>query len=99
MAEASRSFLSTIFDDMEVMWTAVKTAITSALDKHVPTKLTRTRHTHPWFNTNLRRLMRRKQRAHRKAKQTGQSRDWERFKGTEINKKGTQILHARCCQC
>ena len=75
MAEASRSFLSTLFDDIEVMWTAVKTAITSALDKNVPTKLTSTRHTHPWVNTNLRRLMRKKQRAHRKAKQTGQPRD------------------------
>ena len=34
------------FDSMEVMWTAVKTAITSALDKDVPTKLTSTRLTH-----------------------------------------------------
>ena len=80
VAEASVSFLSTLFDDIEVMWTAVKTTITSALDKHVPTKLTSTRYTHPWVNTNLRRLMRRKQRADRKAKQTGQPRDWVRFK-------------------
>ena len=42
VAEASRSFLSTIFDDIEVMWTAVKTVITSAFVKHFPTKLTRT---------------------------------------------------------
>ena len=94
VAEASRSFLSTLFDDIEVMWTAVKTTITSALDKHVPTKLTSTRHTHPWVNTNLRRLMRRKQRAHRKAKQTGQPRDWERFKRLQAEvQRSTRKVH------
>ena len=50
VAEASISFLSTTFDGIEVMWIAVKTTITSALDKHVPTKLNSTRHTHPWVN-------------------------------------------------
>ena len=94
VAEASRSFLSTLFDDIEVMWTAFKTTITSALDKHVPTKLTSTRHTHPWVNTNLRRLMRRKQRAHRKAKQTGQPRDWERFKRVQAEvQRSTRKAH------
>ena len=35
------------------------------LGEDVPTKLIRIRQTHPWVNTNLRRLMRRKQRADR----------------------------------
>ena len=62
------------------MWAAFKTVITEAIDQHVLTKFTSTRRTHPWVNTCLRRMLRRKQRAHRKAKISGNQRDWERFK-------------------
>ena len=51
-----------------------------AVDKYVPSKMSSTRQTHPWVNTNLRRLMRRKQRAHRKARKTGKGKDWKRYK-------------------
>ena len=62
------------------MWAAFKTTVTSAVDQHVPTKMTSTRRTHPWVNTTLRKLMRKKQRAHRLAKRTRQARDWNRYK-------------------
>ena len=95
MAEVSRSF----HDNIEVVWTAVKTAIYSALDKHVPTKLTSTRYTHPWVNTNLRRLVRRKQRAHIKAAQRLRPVKKATDRGIEVNKKSQHILYARCYQC
>ena len=50
------------------------------MDQHVPTKMTSTRHTHPWVNITLRKLMRKKQRAHRLAKRARQARDWNRYK-------------------
>ena len=62
------------------MWAAFKTTVTSAMDQHVPTKMTSARRTHPWVNTNLRKLMRKKQRAHLLAKRTRQARDWNRYK-------------------
>ena len=77
---ASSAFKNTEFDSIEGMWASLKTAVTTALEQHVPTKMPRTRRTHPWTNTNLRRMMRRKQRAHRKAKKYGQTKDWDRFK-------------------
>ena len=80
VATAGNSFLTTGFEDIESMWAAFKTVISEAVDQHVPTKFTSTRRTHPWVNTSLRRMMRRKQRAHRKAKTSGNQRDWERFK-------------------
>ena len=76
------------------MWSAFKTAISGAVDQHVPTKFTSTRRTHPWVNTSLRRMMRRKQRAHRKAKKSGNHRDWERFKRLQAEtQKSTRKAH------
>ena len=68
------------FDSIEGMWASLKTAVTTALEQHVPSKMSSTRRTHPWVNTNLRRMMKRKQSAHRKAKKSGQTKDWDRFK-------------------
>ena len=45
-------------NSIECMWTNFKAAITSAVDKYVPTKMSNTRQTHPWVDTKLRRLMR-----------------------------------------
>ena len=62
------------------MWAAFKPNVISAVDQDVPTKMTSTRRTHPWVNTNLRKLMRKKQRAHWLVKQTRQARDKNRYK-------------------
>ena len=60
---------------VECMWTLFKSAITSAVEKHVPTKMSSTRQTHSWVNTSLRRAMRRKQRALWRAKKTKKHKD------------------------
>ena len=36
---SSTTFMNTEFDNIESMWAALKTAVTTALDKHVPSKL------------------------------------------------------------
>ena len=80
ISSSSQTFLSTDYADIDSIWAAFKTTVTSAMDQHVPTKMTSTLRTHPWVNTNLRKLMRKKQRAHRLAKPTRQARDWNRYK-------------------
>ena len=67
-------------ESVEEMWNSFKSAIASVVDKYVPSKMSSTGQTHPWINTNLRRLMRRKQRAHRKARKTGKGKDRKRYK-------------------
>ena len=94
ISSSSKTFLPTEFEDIDNMWAAFKTTITSAIDRHVPTKMTSTRRTHPLVNTNLRRLMRRKQRAHRKAKRPRQVRDWERYKRLQAEvQRSTRSAH------
>ena len=69
ISSSSQTFL-TDYADIDSMWAAFKPNVTSAVDQHVPTKMSSTRCTHPWVNTNLRKLMRKKQHAHRLAKHT-----------------------------
>ena len=91
------------FDSIESMWASLKTAVTTALKQNVPTKMSSTRHAHPCISTSLKRMMRRKQRAHRKAKKSGQSKDGGMFKrlqvrGSAVNTYCTQKIYSRCCQ-
>ncbi|XP_072181422.1 uncharacterized protein [Diadema setosum] len=46
----------------------------------VPSKMTSTRVNQPWFNSKTKRILRRKRRAFKKARQTNMTRDWDRFK-------------------
>ena len=80
ISSSRQTFLSTDYADIDFMWAAFKTTVTSAVDQHVPTKMTSTGRTHPWVNTNLPKLMRKKQHAHRLAKYNRQARDWDHFK-------------------
>jgi hypothetical protein len=43
------------------------------MDTYVPTKMSSSRHTHPWVNTHTRRLSRKKSGAYRKAKRSTRS--------------------------
>ena len=62
--------------DINQAWRTLETTI----KKRVPSKMTTSRHTNPWMNTDIKRTIRRKQRAHRKARQTNAKRDWDRYK-------------------
>ena len=57
------------------------------MNKHIPSKMTSSRYNLPWFNRNLRRHCRKKQRLYNKAKRTGQEEDWNKCKKV---KKGVQ---------
>ena len=66
--------------DIDQAWESLKTAILNTIEKRVPSKMTTSRHTNPWMNTEIKRVIRRKQRAHRKARRTNAKRDTDRYK-------------------
>ena len=65
---------------IEIMWEEIKKALHAIIEKRVPSKLTASRHTHPWINTEIRRAIRRKQRAHAKARKSKKKKDHDRYK-------------------
>ena len=80
LSNYSKGFRAEAFSSVEDMWQNLKTAITTTMEKFVPSKMSSSKHTHPWINTKIRRATRRKQRAHLKAKSTKQKKDWDRYK-------------------
>ena len=44
ISSSSQTFLSTDYADIDSIWAAFKTTVTSAVDQHVPTKMTSTHH-------------------------------------------------------
>ncbi|KAI8506615.1 hypothetical protein Bbelb_160420 [Branchiostoma belcheri] len=75
--------------DMSVTqkWSDTEDKMKDTMNKHIPSKITSSRYNLPWFNRNLRRHCRKKQRLHNKAKKTGQEEDWNKYKRV---KKGVQ---------
>ena len=66
--------------DVNQAWDSVKCKITQTMDSQVPSKITTSRHTNPWMNTQIKRAIRRKQRAHKKDRETNTKRDRDRYK-------------------
>ena len=62
------------------MWMKFKSKCISTIQAHVPSKYTSTRFSQPWCNRKIRRLSRRKKRAHRAAKRSQKADDWHRFR-------------------
>ena len=57
-----------------------RVVISNTIEKRVPSKMTTSRHINPWVNIDMKRLMRRKQRAYRKGRRTNAKRDLDRYK-------------------
>ena len=68
LQDFSRTFCSTTNQSVEQMWASFKSAATTTVDKFVPSKMSSTLQTHPWADTRMRCLMRRKQRANWRAR-------------------------------
>ena len=62
------------------LWNTFKKESTSAMNKFVPSKMTSRRFSQPWCNRNIRRLTRKKKRAYKKARRTGDGKDWDTYK-------------------
>ena len=76
----SQSFITSKQTSVCEMWETFKTAIQSIINKRVPSKLSSPKHTNPWINTEIRRAIRRKQRAHCKCRKTNKKRDTDRYR-------------------
>ncbi len=71
---------STIGFNANQKWKTIHKKITEVMNDFVPHRYTSTRYNLPWFNRQLRRLCRRKQRLYNKAKSSGKPEDWSHFK-------------------
>ena len=67
-------------DDIDNNWNFLRNTLLEAQEKHVPHKLTSTRHNLPWYNKKLRRLSNKKHRLYKKAKKSNLQADMSSFK-------------------
>ncbi|CAG2231578.1 unnamed protein product [Mytilus edulis] len=69
------------------------------MEKYVPTKTSLAKQSHPWMNTQIRRLSKQKQRAYPKTKQNNSPKDWKRYKNikAELQRESRQA-HTKCMQ-
>ena len=61
-------------------WTKLKKSLEDLKESFVPSKMSSTRDTIPWINTKIKRLIRVRNRIHKKAKRSGDTAHWEQFK-------------------
>ena len=47
-------FMAVSFLTIDNMWTAFKDILLNAMEKHVPSKLSRSKQTYPWITTEVR---------------------------------------------
>ena len=73
-------FKDSNFQSVCAMWDYFKSSIQAIIDQRVPSKLTPARFTNPWINTEIRRAIRRKQRAHTKCRRSKKKKDIDRYK-------------------
>lgn len=59
---------------LEDNWSMIKGFLSDMMSKHIPTKVCRSNNSLPWISNKIRRLIRRKNRTHAKAKKTGSQR-------------------------
>ncbi|KAL8589901.1 hypothetical protein ACOMHN_023988 [Nucella lapillus] len=69
---------------LEQMWSDIKQMLSETVEKRVSSKTSAARHTNPWITTSIRRAIRRKQRAHKKARMTGKKKDVDRSALTKL---------------
>ena len=65
---------------VEQMWKQIQENLLTILDRNVPTKMSSSKIHQPWITTQTKRLLRQKQRWFQKAKHTGSSRAWNKYK-------------------
>ena len=62
---------------IEDLWCSFKSGIEQSMDRNIPTKVCKNRKSLPWYNRNLKRMVRRKSRLYKHAKKSNQ---WGSFK-------------------
>jgi hypothetical protein len=73
-------FMSVSFLTIDNMWTAFKDIFLNTMEKHVPSKLSRSKQTYPWITTEVRKIINKKNKAGRKVRKTNNQKDRDRFR-------------------
>ena len=85
--------------DTEKLWQEFQDVLQSAIDSHIPSKMSSTRYNLPWVDSTVRRSIRKKQRLYNKARKSGSRVAWEKFKhlrrsiDKKIKKAHQQYVH------
>ena len=71
------------------------------MNSHIPFKMSKTRHSLPWIDPQIKRQMRKRDRLYVKAKKSNVPRDWSLFKQhrNKLAKTGSSSPHELCQQC
>jgi len=65
---------------VECLWSHIKSALLSLLDKYVPSKVVKNSNKQPWVNHHIKQLSRRKKKCYKIAKANNSSSEWLRYK-------------------
>ena len=76
----SSNFVLQAFPDVKSCWTVFRNNVTQLMKKYVPNRISRSRKTNAWMNTETRRMVRGKSRAFTKSQFTKSPGDLERYK-------------------
>ncbi len=82
MEKLAENFGETKTENMTVneMWTSFKTSLASTIQKNVPSRMSRSRRGFPWVTQEVRRLLRKRDKLHRKVVGSGNSTDTSHLK-------------------
>ena len=70
VANFVEDFNQTVFENIEQMWKLYKDKLLEILtNKHVPSKMTTTKFTHPWINTDIKKTCQKEEQCTQKSKE------------------------------
>ena len=78
---------------INVSWSFFRTRLTAAMDKCIPSKLTKSKHNLPWINHVIKRQMRKRDRLFKKASKSSKPSDWATYRHHR-NQLANKIKHA-----
>ena len=61
-------------------WLSLKNIIHSAIEENIPSKLSSFKHNIPWLTTDIKRLIRKRNKLHARAKKSKKDQDWAKFR-------------------
>ena len=61
-------------------WESIRDKVTDLANKHIPSKLSKTKHNLPWVNVDVKRKMRKRDRLFSKARRSNSSHDWKIYR-------------------
>lgn len=84
--EITKDFISKITFELNLnpsineCWIKFRDGINKIIDDNIPSKMTKTRYTNPWANTEINKLCKKQRRAYNKAKKTGKKEHKDKYR-------------------